>query len=834
MKVDLLTKRACPNCTQAELVLRDLQAELDLDLSIIDAEADSFLFSRHRYDLPVIRLDGRIVSRRTGDPQEIARRLRHAHRMKEARRIDRHVAAGGQVRRVVQVSMADVAQGAQGARPISTAAPAAAPTTSSASTPAASGERQVVRVDISELLGAAGPEVVAAPGRAPRVAEEPEPVGEPLPPLELPSQDAEAFWAPGLPGASARRKLAEIPGVEGVDSAPFFGAVAVRGTKEAQREAARALGADHPPTPFVRALGLAAGAVALLAASAWTRASGQPQIAWVLAAVASLLPLAVREGRWLLRDLPLVGVVPLAASALSLGLALGDGDAPVEWAAAPATIHLLGLGALLWARQRVRAALAVGEAPDGPEEAQRLEVEEGDVLPADGVLAAPTILDERPLGGDEGTERSKGEMVYAGSIAQQPVELVVAATRSRRSLAASQALRGLAATGGGKAEFFGSIVAPLLALATAAGGWVLLGAGPAAAALAGIPAVAIALGVPLTEAAALTMALGKGVGAKSVQAIFRAGAIRSVVLGKRSMLERGVPAFLGLRARQHLDPNHLLALAAAAEAGLDAPIARSIVTHVEELGLPFPKAGAREVHPGAGVEATIDGEKVVLGSARFLEEKGIDLGPLAPTGLDMGRKGSTPIYLAVDGAAAAVLELGAFPAEAARQAIGSLELAGVGIRVATGDSGQAARWLAEAMGLDPSAARGDLGGEAKRGLLDRVDRPLLVAAGTDTLEVVAEAADLTVESSQDPGAGFFRCAAFLIRPDPRGVIDLIRTGRTARRARALALAFAVGGGIASVALVATGLAGPATAAALGLLASAASLAAAASPWVSLR
>lgn len=832
MKVDLLTKRACPQCTQAEQVLRELQSELDLDLSIIDAEADSFLYSRHRYDLPVIRLDGRIVSRRTGDPQEIARRLRHAHRMKEARRVDRHVAAGGQTRRVVQVNMADVAQGAQGSRPLPTASLPSATVGATPSEGPVGGVRQVVRVDMAELLGAPSPEVVQPPGRATRAEEAKKPIGEPLPPLRLPAPDAQVTWAPGFPGRATRRKLAHLPGVEGVEATPFFGAVAVWGTDAGKEAAKQALGPDAPPRPPGSALLMAAGALLLGAASAWAVGAAHHPLAGILAVAASLLPLLLREGRWLVRDLPLVGALPLVASASIVCLAWAGEVSHLPWAAAPAAIHLGGLAALLWARRRVRASLGLGELPVEP--GQQVEVGEGVVIPVDGALTSMALIDERPLGGEEGMERGPGELAYAGSIAQQDLSLVVSAATSRRAIASTQALLGLAASGGGKLEALSTAAIPLAGLAAAVGVGILVDPASATAVLVGMPALALALALPLADAAALTMALRKGIGAKSAEVLHRAGSIRSVVVGKRSMLERGVPAFLGMKARQHHDPGHLLKLAAAAETGLDSPIARSIASHAKELGAKLPTVDERRETPGAGVEATIEGERVLLGSMRWLGERGVDLGPLAAVGVDMGRRGSTPIFLAVDGAAAAVLELGAFPAEAARQTIGSLELAGVDIRVATGDGTQSARWLAEAVGLDPAAAKGDLLGQEKRALLDEVDRPVLVAAGSETLGALQEGADLLVESSERRDAAFAAGGAFLIRPGPRGITDLIRTGRTARRGRRLALAVSVGAAAASVALAAAGALVPAGAAGLALAATVVSLAAAASPWVALR
>src|SRR5690606_19152865 len=134
---------------------------------------------------------------------------------------------------------------------------------------------------------------------------------------------------------------------------------------------------------------------------------------WILPATAALLPLALREARWLLRDRPLVGAYPLVASGAVL-LAAAQGAIGAFWAAMPAAVHLLALGALLWARRRILAALAE---EDGEEiRATTLVVEEGAVFPVDGRLLSPCVVDETPLAGDEDAERLAGEEVFAGGI----------------------------------------------------------------------------------------------------------------------------------------------------------------------------------------------------------------------------------------------------------------------------------------------------------------------------------------------------------------------------------------------------------------------------------
>jgi cation transport ATPase len=72
-----------------------------------------------------------------------------------------------------------------------------------------------------------------------------------------------------------------------------------------------------------------------------------------------------------------------------------------------------------------------------------------------------------------------------------------------------------------------------------------------------------------------------------------------------------------------------LGLAAAAERDVRHPFARAIVRQAERTGVVIPKESGPETRVGLGVAVTVDGEKVLVGSRRFLESQGIDLRPAA-------------------------------------------------------------------------------------------------------------------------------------------------------------------------------------------------------------
>lgn len=806
MKVELLIEEDCALCAQAREVLESLRDELGLEITITDARSDSFLLARHRYDLPVIRLDGHVLSQRTADRAEIERRLRHARLIAENR--SQALASAFSGRRVVKVSMSELA-GAP--RPV--APPTVSPPT---------GNRRVVKVSLAEVAGAATAAAPAAPPRPEKAAKKRP--REKLPPLEVPQPEGEVLLVDDFPGTATKRRIEQIPGVEEVRVGALPGVIVVRGRADAIAAARERLPAPAAPTPPGRALALGLAAAAAGIAVPWLPPS---PLSWVLAVAAALLPLALREARQLLRERPLLGAYPLAASAVVL-IAAAQGHLGSGWAAAPAAIHLLALAPLLWTRRKARALLDLPvqtQAPRG-----RATLEEGEVVPADGRLLAPCVVDESPVGGDEDAERLPGEEVLAGSVVRQRVEIEFLGGPGRRELARRRL--GIALANAKEEEREGRLaaLAPLAGLVAAGIAWALYGGAAGAAILVGFPALALGLVLPLGRAVALLRAHADGVAVAVPTALDRAGRVRTVVFGKRGILERGVPVVLGVRARNH-DPFRLLDLTAAAEAGVDHPVARAIVQHARELGRDLPEAKVESCQEGAGVTARVDGVVVHVGTGAYLARSGVDVTTLTGLANEMAQRGSTPVLVAVDRVAAGAIEVGASPADSARQALGSLELAAVRLHLATSDHGQRARWLAVALGLDPAQASGDLSEESEARLLGELDRPVLVVAGANHLSRCSEA-DLVVCAEGDARAHSF--PAHLSRPDPRAIASMVRTGRAWRRARRAGLAIA---GLAALGALGLGMAGKlgiplaTTLAALGSLLSTAAVLL---PWIRLR
>jgi len=74
--VVLYTKAGCHLCDVAKRVILDARAEVDFTFSEIDITSDAELFEEHKFDVPVVEVDGRRAFKHRVDARSLLARLR--------------------------------------------------------------------------------------------------------------------------------------------------------------------------------------------------------------------------------------------------------------------------------------------------------------------------------------------------------------------------------------------------------------------------------------------------------------------------------------------------------------------------------------------------------------------------------------------------------------------------------------------------------------------------------------------------------------------------------------------------------------------------------------
>ncbi|MGC3965511.1 MAG: heavy metal translocating P-type ATPase [Rhodocyclaceae bacterium] len=196
---------------------------------------------------------------------------------------------------------------------------------------------------------------------------------------------------------------------------------------------------------------------------------------------------------------------------------------------------------------------------------------------------------------------------------------------------------------------------------------------------------------------------GTGVGArhgiliKDAEALETAQHVRTIAFDKTGTLTIGKPTVVAHRAVAEDVP--LLAWAAALQAGSTHPLARAVLQAVAEV----PQAVAVQALPGRGMSGTVAGRSLILGNARLMSERGVNVSPLAVAVADFDTRGLTVSWLADVTDDPRVLGVMAFGDTLKPSTAGAIKrLHELGIRTAliTGDNARAAQTVASAVGID--------------------------------------------------------------------------------------------------------------------------------------
>ncbi len=431
---------------------------------------------------------------------------------------------------------------------------------------------------------------------------------------------------------------------------------------------------------------------------------------------------------------------------LSLGPLAAEGHLYFEASAVILTLVLLGkrleasakrgAAASIRALMSLRPDRATRLRDDGAEETipagqvllgDRLLIKAGERLPVDGeIIDGLSTIDQSMLTGESlPVSREVGDAVKAGTL-NLSSPLVVSATAVGRETLLAQISRLIETAQTRKAPVerlvdrvaavFVPVVLGIAAVTFA--GWMLAGQGLEAAMVAAVSVLVIAcpcalgLATPTAVVAGTGAAARRGILIRDVEALERARRVSHVLFDKTGTLSEGRPrleaAVLAPSAKLSGvgdgDPGGdvtLIRLAAAAQRRSEHPFAKACLDAVDGSGFVLLPASAFETRPGAGVVATVEGKRVLIGTETLLADEAIALPEAVP---DMAApllaRGASIVHVAIDGAFAGILAFRDQARSEAKAAVAALKHNGVAVAMISGDGEAAARALASEVGID--------------------------------------------------------------------------------------------------------------------------------------
>jgi len=244
-------------------------------------------------------------------------------------------------------------------------------------------------------------------------------------------------------------------------------------------------------------------------------------------------------------------------------------------------------------------------------------------------------------------------------------------------------------------------------------GWLWAGVGLETALIRAVAVLVIACPCALGLATPAAIMAGTGVAArhgiliKDAEALELAHRVRTVAFDKTGTLTVGKPRLTAFQVAPGADESALLAAVAAVQSGSEHPLARAVVAAAQERGLSVAQPEGVRAVPGRGTEGELAGRSYLVGSLRWMQELGVDMGALAMAAAALQGQGATVSAVAervTEGLAArALLAFGDEPKPGAREALAQLNAQGVRCVMISGDNRGAAEAMARRLGLDPAA-----------------------------------------------------------------------------------------------------------------------------------
>jgi Cu2+-exporting ATPase len=210
---------------------------------------------------------------------------------------------------------------------------------------------------------------------------------------------------------------------------------------------------------------------------------------------------------------------------------------------------------------------------------------------------------------------------------------------------------------------------------------------------------ALGLATPTAIMVGSGLGAGRGILFKNATAIESSARIDTVVMDKTGTLTKGEPEVTDL-VTDGIEPQRLLALAAAVERESEHPLARAVAAYADEQGAPqLAATGFRNV-AGHGAVAEVDGSRVAIGNRRLMDAEDITLGTIGDRRDEVAAAGRTAVLVAVDGQAVGVVGIADAVRETSAAAVAALHEAGVRVVMLTGDNEATARRIADQLGID--------------------------------------------------------------------------------------------------------------------------------------
>jgi Cu+-exporting ATPase len=299
----------------------------------------------------------------------------------------------------------------------------------------------------------------------------------------------------------------------------------------------------------------------------------------------------------------------------------------------------------------------------------------------------------------------------------------------------------------------------------------------------GVLIIACPCALGLATPTSIMVGTGKGaengILIKGADSLELAHKIQTVVLDKTGTITQGKPTVTDyVTVRGTATELHLLKLAGSLERNSEHPLAEAVVSYAQSQGVALEDPQGFEAVAGSGVQGFVAGQRVHLGTHRWMQELGIATDGLQPQWERTESLGHTVVWLAVDGQVEAILGIADAVKPSSANAIRMLQRMGLEVVMLTGDNRRTAEVIAHEVGISRIFAevRPDQKAAQVEGLQREGKIVAMVGDGINDAPALAQA-DVGMAIGTGTDVAIAASDITLISGDLHGIVTAIQLSR---------------------------------------------------------
>ncbi|MEK3995290.1 heavy metal translocating P-type ATPase [Psychrobacillus sp. FSL K6-2365] len=453
-------------------------------------------------------------------------------------------------------------------------------------------------------------------------------------------------------------------------------------------------------------------------------------------------------------------------------------------------------------------------------------VKPGEKIPVDGeVLEGITAVDESMLTGESlPVDKNTGDVLYGSTINKNGF-IKMKATKVGRDTTLAQIIKVVEDAQGSKAPIqrmadqISGIFVPIvigIAILTFLVWIIWVQPGEFTAALEVLIAVlviacpcALGLATPTSIMAGSGRAAEFGILFKGGEHLEQTQSIDTVVVDKTGTVTHGKPVLTDVLIADGQDEERLLSLIGAAEKQSEHPLAEAIVEGIQEKDIELGVVQFFEAIPGYGVQATVSGQGVVIGTRKLMQQYGIDITSVLPAMEELERDGKTAMLAGINGQYAGLVAVADTIKDTSREAVHRLQQMGIKVIMMTGDNERTAQAIGKEVGVDAVIAEVLPEGKAEevKKLQQQGKKVAMVGDGINDAPALATA-NIGMAIGTGTDVAMEAADVTLIRGDLNSIADAIIMSRKTMRNIKQNLFWAFGYNTLGIPIAAIGLLAP--------------------------